>query len=283
MEPTAKSNKTLHILVITSLLLPVLWSIGVRIYNGTLFINEESIYWYIIRMLINCSFIFLVYQKMYGILLFLITSIFFNLLSSITSYILNPNQADYMDISFTILYLFSLGLMIMLLLRKKDRFFNLDFNSKQVTLKKTYHLIRIFNVIGVLVQITIACFILLIYNTVTGIESTKFFELLMNPEILMPLIALITVIIGFVSKPRFQNLTFAICLIYILNLFRGYSVYFFFPFTKNWSNPVEKDLVIIGCIVDSILLILGTFLFFIIRIYFKEKAELKNQFGREIS
>jgi len=273
MESTkAKSNNILQICIIVLLLVPILWGLGERVYENELFQNKEYVYWYIFRTIISTSLIFLVYKKMYGILLFLIIKTAYQLLYSIQYYIFFPDKLETSDILFNILSLSALILMIVLLKREDQRFFNLRFRSSAVAFLKTSRLIFVFNLLYILLFVAAYSVLLVLI----GAPLERLFELknlihmILSPDFAFTVILIITTIIGYTKTSKFQNLAFAISMSCMMSIFFLYMNYSLFPFTESW-NDQNWYLIIIGIAFDAVMVGFGILLFFIVRSYLREK------------
>lgn len=223
-----------------------------------------------LELSLSILLIVLLTRRKYGVLLFTIVTAS----SECIRMLFSLQYFSELTTKFWILQLVNLAslvLMILLLKRENNRFFNLEFKAKPIGFEKTYRLISAFN---------LTFLIAFCLESGIGIGLT-FFYLSFQPAALLTtsfalfLAIIVLTIVGRVQKTKIANLAFLLIASILLNTFIGSSFILLDPFTENWHNS-GFDVVFV-LLMDLQFLTFGIFMFFIIKAYFKEKAGMNNQ------
>jgi hypothetical protein len=271
----SKSNQRLLTLILILLSIPVLYKMyELFIIEGRLSAAkiELSRIPSFLELSLSILLIVLLTRRRFGVLLFTIvtaSSECIRLLFSFQYF----NELTIKFWIFQLINLTSLVLMILLLKRENNRFFNLEFKAKPTGFEKTYRLISAFNLTFLItfclefgIGIGFAIYYMQFQPTTLFTSSFALF-----------LVMMVLTFVGRVQKTKIANLAFLLIASILLNTFLGSSYILLAPFTENWNNAgIDMFFVLL---MDIQFLTFGIFMFYIIRTYFKEKAELNNQSG----
>ncbi len=272
----SKSNQQLLTLILILLSIPVLYELyEIFVVEGRISLAkfESTPFWLFLRLSVNVIIIVLLALRKLSVLLFIIVVAG----SECIRMLFSLRYFDDLDLKFWILQLINLAgliLMIILLKRENNRFFNLEFSAKNNGFEKTARLIRIFNLTFLFTQIIELCITIGIALYYMSFEVSAF----LNNTFALFLITMALTILGLVRKTKISNLAFLLILSLLLNIFISSSYVMLAPFTKTW-NEYNNFEIIYGLIIDVFLLTFGILMFYITKAYFKEKAELNNQSG----
>jgi hypothetical protein len=269
MEPTkAKSNQRILSFILILLSIPILYPIGKRIFYHPVESPEESFFnvsniWFVIQNIIYVVLLVLLALRKYGMLLVYLGIYFvkcFRFWFYFTNY-LNGHSWEFWI--FNTINFLCLALILILLKREDDRYFNLKFSSKITGYEKTNRLIMVFCITYLVLQ-SIEIYYALQYYAYMG---RTFYA-----EIILFAVSVVFVIIGIVTKTRIINLAFVFVLANLLNMFLANGSILLVPFSENWGDQFQFLYIIIGVVYNTAFLAFGVILYFIIRIYLKEKS-----------
>ncbi len=274
MESTAKSTRSIHIAILILMCIPIIWSIGTHIYTSIRFNayngNDSFIYWFVIRTLISILFLYMIFKRMYGIMLYLCVASVHGLTTSVIQWTTYHASFDTLSLIFSGLSLVKLVLMIILLNKEHKRFFNLRFTSTALEYPITYKRIRNLNILLTLLG-------LISFISVFAFVSNEPI-VLYNGYVLFLSLLLIFTIIGTASNSKFQLLAFMFALIFISDVFHSSQSILLMAFAGNSNNGWDQIGTIIGLAVISFLLVFGILIFFILRSYLIERKNSAEMF-----